>query len=67
MSGLVWPEATQRLANAPFVTRERKGNGQVILFAAPPTYRATTLGTMRLLLNAVVFGPGFGADHPIEP
>jgi hypothetical protein len=67
MSGLVWPEAAQRLANAPYVTRERKGNGQVILFAAPPTYRATTFGTMRLLLNAIVFGPGFGADHPIEP
>jgi len=67
MSGLLWPEAAQRLANAPFVTRERKGNGQIILFAAPPTYRAATLGTMRILLNAMVYGPGFGARHPIEP
>ena len=67
MSGLLWPEAAQRLANAPFVTRERKGNGQVILFASPPTYRAATLGTMRVLLNAMIYGPGFGARHPIQP
>ena len=67
MSGLVWPEATQRLANSAWVTRERKGRGQVILFASPPTFRAATLGTARLLLNAVVYGPGFGASHPIVP
>jgi hypothetical protein len=67
MSGLVWPEATQRIANSAYLTRESKGNGQVILFAAPPTFRAATLGTTRLLLNAVIFGPGFGATAPIVP
>jgi hypothetical protein len=67
MSGLLWPEAALRIANTPFVTRERKGNGQVILFATPPTFRAATLGTTRVLLNAVIYGPGFGARHPIEP
>jgi hypothetical protein len=67
MSGLLWPEATQRLANSAYLTHEGKGAGQVILFAAPPTFRASTLGTTRLLLNAVVYGPGFGAAQPILP
>jgi hypothetical protein len=67
MSGLLWPEAGQRLANSAYLTRERKGAGQVILFAAPPTFRASTLGTTRLFLNAVVYGPGFGSMQPILP
>jgi len=39
MSGLLWPEASHRLANAAWVTRERQGRGQVILFASSPTFR----------------------------
>ena len=67
MSGLLWPEAVQRLANGAAVTRESKGRGQVILFAVPPTFRASTLATERLLMNAIVYGPGLGASAPIEP
>ncbi len=67
MSGLLWPEATGRLANSAAVTRERVGSGQVILFANAPTFRASTLGTARLLLNAIVYGPGLGAGAPILP
>lgn len=67
MSGLVWPEAASRLANAALVTRESKGRGQVILFASPPTFRGTTRGAERLFLNALVYGPGFGARAPIIP
>jgi hypothetical protein len=67
MSGLLWPEAAQRLANAAAVTRERRGRGQVILFAVPPTFRASTLATERLLMNAIIYGPGLGASPPIEP
>ena len=67
MSGLLWPEAAQRLANAAYLTREAKGNGQVILFADTPAFRGSTLGTNRLLLNALVYGPALGADHPIVP
>jgi hypothetical protein len=36
------------------------GRGQVILFAADPDYRGWTLATRRLLVNAVLYGPGLG-------
>lgn len=67
MSGLLWPEAAQRIANSAYVTRESLGKGQVILFAAPPVIRGATLGTSRILENALVFGPGLGAQPPIRP
>jgi len=65
--GLLWPEAAHRLANAALVTRERLGRGQIILFAAPPAFRGATLGTARIYLNAVVFGPGMGGSPGITP
>ena len=61
MSGLLWPEASERLAHSAYVTVERVGSGQVILFADTPNFRGTSKGTMRLFSNAVVFGPGMGA------
>lgn len=67
MSGLLWPEAADRLANAAFVTREAIGSGQLILFAADPNFRAASLGTARIFSNAVVCGPGMGATQPIAP
>ena len=66
MSGLVWPEGAQRLSNAAYLTRERKGNGQIILFANMPNFRGATKGTARLLLNAIILGPGLGANSPID-
>ena len=67
MSGLLWPEATHRLANAAYLTGETAGDGQVILFADSPNFRASTLGSARLLMNAIVYGPGLGAKQPIRP
>ncbi len=67
MSGLIWPEAQQRLANAAYLTREAVGSGQIILFADSPMFRGSSLGTNRLLLNALVYGPGLGASQPIVP
>jgi hypothetical protein len=67
MSGLLWPEATQRLANSAYVTRESFGRGQIILFANSPAFRGSTRGTERLLLNAIVYGPGFGAQPSVIP
>ena len=67
MSGLLWPEAGQRIANSAFLTRESKGHGQIILFAGQPVFRGATLGLNRLLLNAVVYGPGMGTHTVIRP
>jgi hypothetical protein len=66
MSGLLWPEAAHRLANAAWVTREGLGKGQVILFAAPPAFRASTLGMARVLHNALIYGPGLGTTQPVR-
>ncbi len=63
-SGLLWPEAAPLLANASVVTRESRGRGQIILFATAPGFRAATAGTERLLLNAIVYGPGLGTTTP---
>ena len=67
MSGLVWPEASQRIANSAYLTRERIGRGQVILFAGEPNFRGAALGTNRLWLNAVVYGSGLGTSARIVP
>ena len=66
MSGLVWPEAAQRIANSAYLTRERVGKGQIILFAGEPNFRGSTRGTNRVWLNAIVYGPGLGTSSRIE-
>lgn len=66
MSGLLWPEAAQRIANSAYLTQESKGRGQLILFAGQPIFRGATKGTERLLMNAIVFGPGLGASQAIN-
>jgi hypothetical protein len=60
LSGLMWPEGRKRLANSAFATVERRGHGQVILFASDPTRRGWYPGMERLFLNAVFLGPGMG-------
>jgi hypothetical protein len=65
MSGLLWPEARQRIASSAWVTRESVGRGQVILFAHAPAFRAAQLGAIRVLENALVLGPGMGANQPV--
>lgn len=67
LAGLLWPEASHRIANSAVVTRESVGSGQVILFSTDPVFRAATLGQARLFLNAVVYGPGLGTREPIIP
>jgi hypothetical protein len=67
MSGLLWPEAADRLANAAYVTRESVGAGQLILFTSDPTFRGAALGTSRIFANAITLGPGMGASEPIKP
>ena len=64
--GLLWPEARDRVASAAYATRESVGRGQVILFAHPPAFRGAQLGTLRVLENALILGPGMGSNQPIE-
>jgi len=66
MGGLLWPEAKERIVSGAYVTRERVGRGQVILFAHAPAFRAAQLGAMRILENALILGPGMGASAAIE-
>lgn len=65
LSGLLWPEARERLADTAYVTVESMGRGQVILFAADPTLRMWLAGEQRLFLNAVLLGPGMGTSQPV--
>jgi hypothetical protein len=63
LSGLLWPEARDRWANSAYLTREARGRGQLILFAGEPQFRGRFLGSMRLLENAILLGPGFGTKQ----
>ncbi len=65
LSGLLWPEARQRITESAYATVESVGRGQVILFATDPTYRMWLPGMQRLFLNAVLLGPGMGASQPL--
>ena len=65
LSGLLWPEARERLANTAYATVERVGYGQVILFATDPFLRGFFEGSGRLLLNALLLGPGMGTSQPV--
>ncbi len=67
MSGLVWPEASQRIANSAYLTREKVGKGQIILFSGEPNFRGSARGTNRLWLNAVIYGSGLGTDALVDP
>jgi hypothetical protein len=59
LSGLIWPEAIEMIAGSPCLTRERSGRGQIVCFAWDPVFRGYSLGTQRLLLNAIYFGHTF--------
>jgi hypothetical protein len=62
--GLLWPEAAARLAKTAYAMRESVGQGQIVLFLDDPVYRGWMLGTRRLFLNALLYGPGVGAEPP---
>ncbi len=64
LSGLLWPEANQRWANTAYLTRESRGKGQIVLFAFQPDFRGYFHGSERLLINALLFGPGVGTTKP---
>lgn len=65
LSGLMWPEAQERHSHGAMVTVERVGAGQVILFASDPVFRGYYELTARMLLNAILLGPGVGTSQPV--
>jgi len=65
LAGLLWPEARRRWADTAWATVERVGRGQIILFAGEPAFRGYMEGAARLLMNAVLLGPGAGTDQPV--
>lgn len=66
LSGLMWPEAKERWSQTAYATREANGKGQVILFAGEPNFRSYFYGTTRMLLNAMLLGPGMGSNVEVE-
>ncbi len=61
ISGLLWPEARERIAESVFATHESKGKGQIILFSQDPNFRGYFYGTRAMFVNAILYGPGFGS------
>lgn len=61
LSGLLWSEAAARMGDSAYATVEPVGHGQVILFACDPNFRGYYHGSRRLLMNAILLGPGCGA------
>jgi hypothetical protein len=66
LAGLVWPEARERWGDTVWATREGVGRGQVVLFATMPNFRGYFYGAERVLLNALLLGPGLGTARTIE-
>jgi hypothetical protein len=59
-AGFIWPENTERLLrNTAALIVEPTGGGHVVLFANEPLFRAWWHALDRLVLNAIVLGPGF--------
>jgi hypothetical protein len=66
LSGLVWPEAGRRIAESAWATREGVGEGQIILFATQPNFRAQFHSSERVFLNALYLGPGLGTRAKVK-
>jgi Zinc carboxypeptidase len=60
IGGLLWPEAAARLTGTAYMTREGVGRGQVILFAENPVFRRWMKDSERMMINAILMGPGLG-------
>jgi hypothetical protein len=59
-AGFVFPDNTERLMRGTaYLIDESVGGGHVVLFNGEPTFRAWYRGLDRLVLNAIVLGPGF--------
>jgi hypothetical protein len=66
LSGLLWPEARARWSETVFAAREGVGRGQIVMFAVQPNFRGYFYGGERMLLNALLLGPGFGTRPTLD-
>ncbi len=66
LSGLFWEEARARWSESVYATRDAVGSGQVIVFVSAPNFRGYFHGAERLLLNALLLGPGCGTAARVE-
>lgn len=57
LSGYIHPENLELIKNSAAVLAEQKGRGTVIMFSDDPNFRAMMLGTHRIFVNALFFGP----------
>ncbi len=57
ISGPVSDENKERMAGEPFIIHHRVGSGAVIVFAEDVTIRGFHHAGMRMLMNAIVYGP----------
>lgn len=57
ISGPVSDENKDRMAGQPFIIHHRVGSGAVIVFADDVTIRGFHHAGMRMLMNAIVYGP----------
>jgi hypothetical protein len=58
VSGFVFPESLTRVAGSPYLMRERRGQGSVVLFLDDPLFRLYWDGLARLFFNAVFLADG---------
>ena len=58
--GFAFPENSERLLRgSTFITQEKVGSGNVVMFANEPMFRGWWRALDRLVLNAVLLGTAF--------
>ncbi|MEO7646610.1 MAG: M14 family zinc carboxypeptidase, partial [Gemmatimonadaceae bacterium] len=59
-AGFVWPANTERLLrNTAYVIEEPIGGGHLVAFAGEPWFRGWWRALDKLVMNAIVLGPGY--------
>jgi hypothetical protein len=59
-AGFVWPENTERLLrNTALLVEEPVGDGHLVLFANEPLFRGWWRALDKMVMNAIVLGPGY--------
>ncbi len=59
ISGFMWPDTEKLLAGKIYLGAESLGQGNLIMFAEDPSYRAAFPGLNKLFFNCVTLGPSF--------